>query len=217
MSAKLIMDKKAEQLEDHFLTYLLYKEGKSIELISKIRRMTLKQVENDIIKCKLEINKPTQTQDNLVNIISMKKQDRIRYIERLDNDDKENLSMEIYKRYTKFKNAEDRMILIWMIGELKNKELLPLLRMELKSNNVNYRRLACSALGKIKERETKRWLEDMIYDENSQVRQYAIKALAHVGDLESVPKLKKLLMQDNEKDYVKKNIISTLNQIKLIT
>ncbi len=214
MNKEMLQNKKIEYLEDHFLTYLLYKEGKSIDLISRIRRMTKKQIENDIIKCKLEISKPSQLKDELVDIISMKKNDRIKYIEKLNDEGKRRLSEEIYKRYTKFKNAEDRMILIWMIGELKDKGLLPLLRMELRSNNVNYKRLACSALGKIKEQKTKGWLEEMIYDDNPQVRQYAIKALAYIGDLESKAKLEKILLQNEEKDYIKRNIIDTLNKLK---
>ena len=51
------MDKKIwdniNKMEDYFITYLLYKEGKSIEAISIIRGKTKVEVEKEIIKSKI--------------------------------------------------------------------------------------------------------------------------------------------------------------------
>ncbi|MTI66041.1 MAG: hypothetical protein FH753_05500 [Firmicutes bacterium] len=201
-------------LKEHHITYLLYLEGKSIEAISVIRKKNKKEVEKDIIKSKLEIKENTKDKDLLIDIISMEKEKRLKFIERMDNKTKDSLCNDVYRRYIKFKNVEDRMILIWLIGELKDEKLLPFLRMELKSKNTNFRRLACSALGKISNIKTKRWLEDMIDDNNPQVRQYSIKALKEIGDFETINKLESVLKNQREKEYVKRaarNVIECIS------
>ncbi|WP_077367887.1 HEAT repeat domain-containing protein [Anaerosalibacter sp. Marseille-P3206] len=200
-------------MEDYFITYLLYREGKSIEAISIIRRKTKAEVEKEIIKSKLALKNNIESKDKLVEIISLPKNQRLSYIRNLTEAEKANLEEEIYKRYISFKNPEDRMILIWLIGELKSKKLLPFLKMELSSNNVNYRRLSCSALGKIKNVDTKEWLEDMISDENPQVRQYAIKALSHIGDDKTIEKLKYIAIKE-KKAYLRRNALESIEIIQ---
>lgn len=200
-------------IEDHYITYMLYREGKSVEAISIIRGKTKNEVEREILKSKIDLMDYRKTEDELVKIISLSKSERIDYLGGLTDLEKEKLEEEIYKRYIKFKNPEDRIILIWLIGELKSKKLLPFLKMELKSNKVNYRRLSCSALGKIGDVSTKQWLEEMVKDENPQVRQYAIKALSHIGDDKTVLILKGAY--ENEKVmYVKRGIRETIEEIE---
>lgn len=200
------------EMEDYFITYLLYSEGKSVEAISIIRGKSKDKVEREIIKSKIALSNNSDSIDKLVTIISLPKNERINYIKNLTNIEKKALEDEIYKRYIKFKNPEDRMILIWLIGELKSKKLLPFLKMELNSNNVNYRRLSCSALGKIKDVNTKEWLEAMISDKNPQVRQYAIKALSHIGDACTIEKLEYIAITDN-KDYIRRNALESIELI----
>ncbi|WP_034429499.1 HEAT repeat domain-containing protein [Caldisalinibacter kiritimatiensis] len=200
-------------LEEHHITYLLYKEGKSIETISAIRRMDKNEVEKQIIKAKIDLNSNIEN-DLLINVISMNKEERLKYINGMNDSDKEKLIKQIMRRYTKFKNTEDRMILIWLIGELKDIRLLPYLRMELKSNSVNRRRLVCSALGKLKAVEGKKWLEEALDDKNPQVRQYAVKALKDIGDENTIEKIKRLLNNYSEKEYVKRAAENTIEEIK---
>lgn len=211
------MDKKIwdniNKMEDYFITYLLYKEGKSIEAISIIRGKAKAEVEKEIIKSKIAQKNDRDNEDELVKIISLPKNERLNYLNVLTEVEKIDLEEEIYKRYIKFKNPEDRMILIWLIGELKSKKLLPFLKMELSSNNVNYRRLSCSALGKIKDVDTKEWLEVMISDENPQVRQYAIKALSHIGDDKTIEKLEYVSAYDH-KAYLRRNALESIKIIK---
>ncbi|HLR35245.1 MAG TPA: HEAT repeat domain-containing protein [Tissierellales bacterium] len=202
-----------KNLKEHYITYLLYKEGKSIDTISIIRRLDKKQVENHIIKTKIELNtRRKKKPDKLISIISMSKDRRVRYLEKISEKDKDDLAAEIYKRYVSFKNYEDRMILIWLIGELRNEKLLPLLRMELSSNNGNLRRLSCSALGKIGNKDTKEWLENVLNDSNAQVRQYSAKALGNIGDEESIKLLEPLL--EDEKSYVRRDAKVSIEKIK---
>lgn len=212
MSGKLHW-KNAKNLRDHHITYLLYREGKPIDTIAIIRRINKKQVEKHIIKTKIELNtKKNKKTDKLINIMSMSKENRIKYLQRVTEEEKENLASEIYKRYISFKNYEDRMILIWLIGELNNEKLLPFLRMELSSNNGNLRRLSCSALGKIGNKDTKEWLEAVLKDDNPQVRQYSSKALSNIGDERSIKLLETLL--DDEKEYVRRSAKSSIENIK---
>ncbi|WP_425446056.1 HEAT repeat domain-containing protein [Dethiothermospora halolimnae] len=208
-----------QNIDDPFISYMLYLEGKTTKAISIIRGISKKEVENHIIKSKMYFNNSKKTDKNndlLVKLLSLDKHKRLLYLKRLDKETKNRLCEDIYKRYIKFKNLEDKMILIWLIGELKDKKLLPLLRMELRNRQVNIRRLACSALGKIKDDSTREWLENMILDDNPQVRQYAIKALSHIGDDKTIEKLKGILSKDKEKEYVKKAAIETIDKIKAI-
>lgn len=208
--------KDISKIEDHFITYLLYKEGKPIESIALIRRMSKQEVEKDIIKSKIFLSKDSKKEireDRLVKLISLPKKDRILYLKNITEEEKNKLSDEIYNRYIKFKNQEDRMILIWLIGELNEERFLPFLRMELRSKNVNYRRLACSALGKMGNKEAKPWLEATLKDENPQVRQYAVKALSEIGDYHTLELLREIVLTD-EKGYVKRAAKQSIEEIK---
>lgn len=200
-------------LSQEEVTYLLYQEGKSIKQIAIIRRMSEDEVQKDIIKAKLTYSN-IQNKNNslLIKLLSMVKKDRLEILRALDNEQKNRLKEEIYTNYTKYKSDEDRMILIWLIGELKDVSFLPFLNMELKSKRVNHRRLACSALGKIEEKSTKDWLENALNDDNPQVRQYAIKALAKIADDKSYKLIRNILKNKNEKEYVKKTAVEILNK-----
>lgn len=208
--------KDISKIEDYFITYLLYKEGKPIESIALIRRMSKQEVEKDIIKSKIFLSKDLKKEireDKLVKIISLPKKDRVLYLKDITEEEKNKLSDEIYNRYIKFKNQEDRMILIWLIGELNEERFLPFLRMELRSKNVNYRRLACSALGKMGNKGAKPWLEATLKDENPQVRQYAVKALSGIGDSHTLELLREVVLTD-EKEYVKRAAKQSIKEIK---
>lgn len=203
-----------DKMESFHISYLLYNEGKSIEVISKIRNIPYKDVEKHIIEGKIKYSEMKKEEDRLIEIISMEKNSRIEYINNLSQEKRKNLSEEIYKRYIKFKNPEDRMILIWLIGELKEDRLIPFLKMELKSKNVNFRRLACSALGKIGKVEYKQILEKLFCDSNPQVRQYAIKSIRKIGDYDTIKLLNNILNNNREKDYVRRAAKEAILYIK---
>lgn len=201
-------------LDDNQITYLLYLEGKSIDIIAKIRNLSKIEVEKQIIKGKITIDKTTVYEDLLVKVISMSKDERINYLMKIEGSSREILINDILKRYIKFKNHEDKMIIIWVIGELKDKRLLPILRMELKSKSANVRRLSCSALGKIKDENSRFWLEPMLKDTSPQVRQYAIKALSYIGDNNTLKVIENIFNNKNEKEYVKRAAYFALEKLK---
>ena len=44
-----------ENLEDYYITYLLYKESRTVSQISKIRNLSIAEINEQLIKAKLEI------------------------------------------------------------------------------------------------------------------------------------------------------------------
>lgn len=204
-----------KNIDDCFISYLLYKEGKSVEVISIIRNESVNKIEQDLIRSRIFIQQRENKgeRDFLLDIMSLTKGDRIDRINSLSEAEESKLVEEIYSRYTSFKTVEDRMILIWLIGELKSDRLLPFLRMELKSNRFNQKRLACSALGKLARQETRPWLHPLVDDPNPQVRQYAIKALGTIGNEETLGILRNRYLGE-DKDYVKKAIEEASDLIK---
>ncbi|WDV47513.1 HEAT repeat domain-containing protein [Clostridiaceae bacterium M8S5] len=204
-----------EELSEEEITYMLYQEGKTIKQIAIIRRMNEKEVSEHLIKIK--VKRPKSTNNTfIVELLSMVKNDRIKKLMSLNDEQIRELKIELYNDYTKYKNSEDRMILIWLIGEIRDIKFLPFLKMELRSKKVNHRRLACSALGKINDKKSKEWLEEMLRDENSQVRQYAIKALSNIADEKTYSLIYSIYKNESEKQYVKKTAKDVLEKLKII-
>ena len=51
-----------DELEDYFITYLLYKESKTVPQISKIRNISTMEVKDQLIKAKLQIKSMSKDQ-----------------------------------------------------------------------------------------------------------------------------------------------------------
>ncbi len=199
-----------DELEDHFITYLLYKESKTVPQISKIRNIPLVEVKEQLIKAKLEIkviskNKLKSSKDTLDKYLELGKPERFDFIDELSVDEEGMLKFkrELYKRIRTEKNAEDLMILIWTTGELKEDRYLDLLHSLTTHRHSDVRRITYSAIRKIQSPKSRQYLERGLYDSNPQTRQYCAKALSIVGDCNSVHIFKKLLLSNiNEKEYV---------------
>ena len=108
-----------DQLEDYFITYLLYKESKTVPQISKIRNISTMEVKDQLIRAKLEIksmskNKLESSKDILDKYLELDKSERLDFIDELGLDDDRMLKFkrELYKRIRLEKNAEDLIILI---------------------------------------------------------------------------------------------------------
>ncbi|MBN9648437.1 MULTISPECIES: HEAT repeat domain-containing protein [Terrisporobacter] len=199
-----------DQLEDHFITYLLYKESKTVPQISKIRNISEIEVKDQLIKAKLEIksmskNKIESSKDILDKYLELDKSERLDFIEELGLDEDRMLKFkrELYKRIRLEKNAEDLIILIWTTGELKEEKYLDLLHSLTMHRHSDVRRITYSAIRKIQSPKSRSCLEKGLYDSNPQTRQYCAKALSVVGNNNSLQILKKLLLKSNhEKEYV---------------
>ena len=93
MSNKIIVDwNNIDELEDYFITYLLYKESKTVSQISKIRNISTMEVKDQLIKAKLQIKslskeKVESSKDILDKYLELSKSERLDFIEELNLDD----------------------------------------------------------------------------------------------------------------------------------
>lgn len=199
-----------DEIQDYFITYLLYKESKTVSQISKIRNISTMEVKDQLIKAKLEIKSMSRievesSKNILDKYLELDKPERFEFIEDLSHDNERMVEFkrELYKRIRVEKNAEDLIILIWTTGELKEEKYLELLHSLTRHRHSDVRRITYSAVRKIQSPSSRQCLEKGLYDSNPQTRQYCAKALAIVGNTNSLNILKRLVTQTNyEKEYV---------------
>lgn len=206
-----------DKIDDCIITYLLYKEGKGMELISKIRNTPVEKVEKDIIKAKIKLRKIklNNNQKSLLDkMLELTKEERLKFINNEPLEKLEALIKEIGIKYGGIKNPDDKAALIWLIGELKDLRLLSLLTKDILHNNGNVRRMVCSALGKMGDERAVPILHKALYDRKPQVRQYAAKALKKIGNETSINILNQLLESDGQKDYVKRAYLEAIGTIE---
>ena len=206
-------------LEDYFITYLLYREGKDVGKISRIRNISPEEVNDHLIKAKLEVKlnvkEITEDKDILDRFLELDKNSRLVYIESFDENQLLNFKQKLYKRVLVEKNAEDLMILVWTIGELKDERFLKLLHSISSHRHSDVRRMAYSAMRKISSPKSLSYLHKGLYDSNPQSRQYCAKALGKLGNKYTVALLKDILNKNkNEKSYVINAIIESIKEIE---
>lgn len=215
-----------DNLEDYFITYLLYTESKTVSQISKIRNMSIADVNEQLIKAKLEIKsankqKVESSKDVLDKFLELGKDSRIEFMENLslDKEKELNFKRELYKRILREKNADDLIILIWATGEFKDERFLKILHPLTNHRHSDIRRITYSAIRKISSPKSKQVLEMGLYDSNPQTRQYCAKALAKVGDDKTVDILQKLMKnkRPNEKEYVIRAYNEAILALKYLT
>jgi HEAT repeat protein len=219
MNLKQVSWNNIENLDDELITYLLYKEGKSIEAISLIRNISREKVEKDIIDAKIKLRtlkttKKDQKKTLLDKMLELPKKKRLEFIKNGQPKVLQELYNEIKQRYRYIDNPDDRATVIWIIGELKNSSSISLLSKDVIHYNGNVRRMVCSALGKIGDSRAKPVLHKALQDEKPQVRQYAAKALRDIGDKDTIRLLLKVVNNKSEKDYVKNTCLETIQTIK---
>lgn len=207
MDLKSISWDNIEKLQDEMITFLLYKEGKSINCICRIRNISRETIEKHIIEAKIKIrsikHKEKHIKKSLLDtMLELSKKERLKFINEAPAEKIKYLVEEIKDRYRNLKNPDDKVIAIWIIGELKNNELISLLIKDIIHYNGNVRRMVCSALGKINDKRAKAALHKALGDKKPQVRQYAAKALKNIGDKESIKVLSRIINDKYEKKYV---------------
>ncbi|KGJ49204.1 MULTISPECIES: HEAT repeat domain-containing protein [Paraclostridium] len=209
-----------ENLEDHFITYLLYKESKTVSQISKIRNIEVQEINEQLIKAKIEIkslmkSKIESSKDILDKFLELGKDERIDLMNSLNDEKLLDFKRKIYKRIMIEKNAEDLMILIWATGELNDARFLKILHQLTNHRHSDVRRITYSALRKISSVESREIFHKGLYDSNAQTRQYCAKALANIGNKDSLVILQKLKNKNNfEKNYVIRAYEETINQLE---
>lgn len=198
-----------ENLEDYYITYLLYKESRTVSQISKIRNLSIAEINEQLIKAKLEIKsmlkeKVELSKDIMDKFLVLNKDDRLKFMDSLNKEERIlDFKRKLYKRIITEKNAEDLMILIWATGELKDDRFLALLHPLTGHRHSDVRRITYSAIRKIESPSSREYLQRGLYDSNPQTRQYCAKALAKIGNKNSLKMLKQLRNKKNfEKEYV---------------
>lgn len=197
-----------DQLQDYFITYLLYKESKTVSQISKIRNISTIEVNDHLIKAKLEIKAMLKdelelSKDILDRFLELNKEKRLTFMESLSSEKMLDFKRRLYKRILTERNAEDLMILIWATGELKDDRFLKLLHPLTTHRHSDVRRITYSALRKIESPKSREVLQRGLYDSNAQTRQYCAKALSKIGNETSLKMLRQLKNKKQfEKDYV---------------
>ena len=197
-----------ENLEDYHITYLLYKESKTVSQISKIRNLSTIEVNDQLIKAKLEIKamlkeKVELSEDIIDKFLALNKDDRIDLMNSFNEERMLDFKRKLYKRILTQRNAEDLMILIWATGEIKDDRFLNLLHPLTSHRHSDVRRITYSALRKIESPNSREYLQRGLYDTNPQTRQYCAKALAKIGNKNSLRMLKQLKTKKQfEKEYV---------------
>lgn len=182
-----------QEKEDEMITYLLYLEGKSIDLVSRIRNLSRETVENHIIHCKNALNLEKQNIDDdfFIHLLASTKEERIKIINFLNEDEKLSLINYLMRKIPLIHNADDKMIALWIAGELKDPKLLPTIHKEINHKHGGVRRMVCSALGKIGSSHSIDVLHKSLQDVKPQVRQYAANALKTIGNEINHKKAKK--------------------------
>ena len=203
-----------DNLDDYFITYLLYNESKTVSQISKIRNIPVAEVNDHLIKAKLEIKsankqKVESSKDILDKFLELGKDSRLEFIEELS----------LYKRILKEQNADDLIVLIWATGEFRDERFLKILHPLTNHRHSDIRRITYSAIRKISSPKSKLVLEKGLYDSNPQTRQYCAKALAKVGDDKTVEILQRLIDRKkiNEKEYVIRAYNEAILALKYLT
>lgn len=213
---------------DYLITYLLYREGKNIDLISRIRNLPKDIVQEHILKLKMNQKKNDKKSDekndkktdkisyhpSLINLLAADKNKRIKILAELKPKEKEGLALYLNKILPAIDNAEDKMIALWIAGQLKDERLLSVIRGEIEHKHGGVRRMVCSALGRIPHVDNMEVLHRGLQDGKPQVRQYAAKALLEIGDEKTLKRLKNLLNNPKELDYVKRSYIQTMEIIQ---
>ena len=215
-----------DNLDDYFITYLLYNESKTVSQISKIRNIPIADVNDHLIKAKLEIKsankqKVESSKDILDKFLELGKDSRLEFIEELSLDEEKELNFkrELYKRILREQNADDLIVLIWATGEFRDERFLKILHPLTNHRHSDIRRITYSAIRKISSPKSKFVLEKGLYDSNPQTRQYCAKALAKVGDDKTVEILQRLIEHKklNEKEYVIRAYNEAILALKYLT
>ena len=212
-----------DQLDDYFITYLLYKDSKTVSQISKIRNISTTDVNDHLIKAKLEIkamlkDKIELSKDILDKFLEMNKDNRIAFMDNLDEEKMIDFKRKLYKRILVERNAEDLMILIWATGEMKDDRFLNLLHPLTTHRHSDVRRITYSALRKIESPKSREVLQRGLYDTNAQTRQYCAKALSKIGNETSLRMLRRLKSKKQfEKDYVLRAYDDAIDTLESLT
>lgn len=196
--------KDIDLLSDSDISYLLYKEGKDINTISKIRGIEKSVIEKQIIESKIKyrFNEIGEKPNEIISkLYKYSRKERMLLVEALNYDKKKEI--EKYLLDNLFMVTRDEcQFYIWLLGELKSKKAVQSIITFLKCTDGNIKRICCSSLGKIGDLSAENALIAALYDKRPQVKQYAAKALGKIKSKKALKHLYRLIEIDNDKNYI---------------
>ena len=213
-----------DNLEDYYITYLLYRESLNVEQIARVRNKSVEEVNNDLITAKDIIRKTKKSlvqgqeeKDIIDYFLSLSKDERLDFMSKLKNSDINDFKRKVYRGILRLDNVDDLMVLVWAAGEFRDARFLDILYPITEKKHANIRRIAYSAIGKIGSTSSSNIMEMGLSDTNPQVRQYCAKSLANLGTKDSIKILENLikLKADFEKDYVLRAARESLDALHL--
>lgn len=149
-----------------------------------------------------------------VSLLAGTKDERIGILESLDETERIELATFLFKKIPLIQNAEDKMIALWIAGEIKKESVITVIHNEISHKHGGVRRMVCSALGKIGSVQSVDTLHRGLQDIKPQVRQYAAKALKEIGNEKTLRRLNGLLNNPNELPYVRRSYEEAINAIQ---
>ena len=164
--------------------------------------------------CYLNPEKRSINDDFFIYLLAGTKEERLKALSSLSINEKSDLSKYLYKKIPIIQNAEDKMIALWIAGEIKEKSLLNIIHNEISHKHGGVRRMVCSALGKIGSPDSIDILHRGLQDAKPQVRQYASKALKFIGNEKTLGRLNSLLNNPKELEYVRRSYKETIDIIE---
>lgn len=198
-----------DSYSDEDISYFLFLEGKSINVISRIRNLDKSIIQKHIINGKIKFRyfiKNNSIDEFFRTINSASKDEKSLIIQNLNTVIQKKLINFINDNYADF-SPNEKQKAVWILGELKDVDSLKVLIKASVNKIVNVRRMAISAMNKLNDAKCEQHLIRALYDENSQVVLYAIKglqnlhsnkAIGHVNKLKNIWK-KDYLLREGEK------------------
>ncbi|MBW9147724.1 HEAT repeat domain-containing protein [Clostridium sp. CM028] len=185
------------------ISYFLFLEGKTMEAICKIRNLDNAIVQKHIIDGKIKYRflvHSNDTDELFKSIAKAGKEDKIYFLNSLEEDNKNKLTQLIKTSYVEM-HPKDKEVAVWILGELKEKSCLNILIKASVHKFLNVRRMAVSAMGKMGDARAEGALLRALEDENPQVISYAIKSLGKIKSEKAITKIK-YIYDNTEKKYI---------------
>lgn len=194
---------KIENFSEEDITYFLFLEGKSIEVISRIRNLDSSIIQKHIIDGKIKyrfLAKSNSIEDFFTAVATAGKEDKLEVLNAMDNNNKINLIKYVRENYVDMR-AKDKEAAIWILGELKDKYSMDILIKASVHKFVNIRRMAVSAIGKIGDISGEQALIRALEDSNPQVVMYSINSLLKIKSKRAKEKIENI-KNTSDKEYL---------------
>lgn len=201
------------QMSQEEITHKLYKEGKTVAQIARIRNIGEEQVKIHLLTAQRK-NVISQKEDLIQRYLALSKDERQVYLSLLHGDEEEAFCRRLKEAFEEDYHIEDRMVLLWTIGEMNLKAFYGQLKFFAKHPHGNVRRMVYSSMGKTGNREFLPYVVQGFKDTKAQVRQYAVIAFGKIASSEDIYKVREVKNNVSEPDYVLRAVDKAIENIQ---